>query len=281
MRAAISILILIAISTGAFAEDKNQSNVYDDFRQWMKPLPNSTVDEEITALIKRHMANLLYPVDMTSFVRPENDEKFRQQIIMLQKQMGKPATDTLTSDQFGRLAEAARDIDDRSIAAYQEKLVERSDDGGWVLAVGTGTTDDRDDPLAHPINITRIFCLKASGTCDLSTAEFSPEDSHLYFSTPFDYNITTWGTTRVTAMSEHPCGTAMMSIDIQAKSVTISSVPHSDLPFCSKSGPSTWRLADDGFPITWKIHQDKVSKARALVYEPERRLVPPVADSTK
>jgi hypothetical protein len=125
MRAAISILILIAISTGAFAEDKNQSNVYDDFRQWMKPLPNSTVDEEITALIKRHMANLLYPVDMTSFVRPENDEKFRQQIIMLQKQMGKPATGTLTSDQFGRLAEAARDIDDRSITdlAWMSMLI--------------------------------------------------------------------------------------------------------------------------------------------------------------
>jgi hypothetical protein len=281
MRASIGILILVAISTGAFAEDKNQASVYDDFRQWMKPLPNATVDEEITAIIKRHMANLLYPVDMTSFVRPEKDEKFRQQVIALQKQMGEPAIGTLTSGQFDRLATAAHDVDDRPIGAYPGKVVARSNDGGeWVMAVGTGTTDDRDNPLAHPINISRIFCVKASGTCELSTAEFSPEESQIFFEAPFDYSITTWTPTRVTATSEHPCGSAMLSLDIQAKSVTVSSVPHSDLSFCSKSGPSTWRLADDGFPITWKIHQDKVNKARALVYEPERRLMPPVADAS-
>ena len=54
MRAGISFLILIVVSTGAFAEDKNnQANVYDEFRQWMKPLPDATVDEEVTARIKR------------------------------------------------------------------------------------------------------------------------------------------------------------------------------------------------------------------------------------
>ena len=89
MRAGISFLILIVVSTGAFAEDKNnQANVYDEFRQWMKPLPDATVDEEVTARIKRHMANLLYPVDMASFVRPEQDVKFREQIIAPQKQIG-------------------------------------------------------------------------------------------------------------------------------------------------------------------------------------------------
>ena len=188
MRAGISFLILIVVSTGAFAEDKNnQANVYDEFRQWMKPLPDATVDEEVTARIKRHMANLLYPVDMASFVRPEQDVKFREQIIALQKQMGAPPTGTLTSDQFDRLAEAARDIDDRPIGTYPGKLVERFKNGELVWAVGTGTTDDQANPLAHPINISRIWCLRSSGTCELSTAEFSPEDSHLYFSTPFAY----------------------------------------------------------------------------------------------
>jgi hypothetical protein len=99
------------------------------------------------------------------------------------------------------------------------------------------------------------------------------------FAAPFDYSITTWGPTRVTATSEHPCGTALLSIDIPTQSVTISSVPHSDLSFCPKEGDATWSLAD-GFPITWKIHQDKVSKARALVYELERRLVPPIEDAS-
>ena len=169
MRAGISFLILIVVSTGAFAEDKNnQANVYDEFRQWMKPLPDATVDEEVTARIKRHMANLLYPVDMASFVRPEQDVKFREQIIALQKQMGAPPTGTLTSDQFDRLAEAARDIDDRPIGTYPGKLVERFKNGELVWAVGTGTTDDQANPLAHPINISRIWCLRSSGTSVVS-----------------------------------------------------------------------------------------------------------------
>ena len=225
------------------------------------------------------MANLLYPVDMTSFARPEKDAKFREQIITLQKQMGVPATGTLTVDQFIRLADAARNIDDRVIGTWPGKIVDRTKNGELVWAVGTGTTDDPANPLAHPINISRIYCLRASGTCELSTAEFSPEDSQLYFATPFDYSITTWEPTRVTATIETPCGTSLMSIDIQTKSVVISSIPHSDLPFCSKEGPTTWRLADEGFPIIWKVHQDKVNTARALVYEPANKLVPPIIDA--
>ena len=196
--------------------------------------------------------------------------------------MGTSATGTLTFDEYGWLAKAARDIDDRSVGAGLGKIVDRTKNGELVWAVGTGTTDDIANPLAHPINITRIWCLRDSGTCELSTAKFSPEDSQLYFATPFNYSITSWGPTRVTATSEHPCGTAILSVDIPNKSVRIPSLPHSDLAFCSKEGPTTWRLADDGFPIVWKIHLDKVNKARALVYEPLKRLVPPAEDvSTK
>jgi hypothetical protein len=267
-------LALAAAMSPARADD--QRNVYDVFRQWEQTADPTVVDEKTTALIKRHMANLLYPVDMASFARPETDMKFREQIIALQKQMEVPATGTLTSDEYYRLAEAARDIDDRAVGTWPGKIVERSADGNVVWAVGTGGTDDVANPLAHPINISRIFCLRSTGTCELSSAEFSQEDSQLYFATPFDYSITTWAPTRVTATSEQPCGTALMSVDIQAKSVVISSVPHRDLPFCSKEGPATWRLLDDGFPVTWKIHQDKVDAARALVYGPAQGLIPPV-----
>ena len=110
-------LIFLLMISPAFADDQN---VYDFFRQ----LPNSDsaiVDQQTTALIKRHMANLLYPVDMGSFARPEMDAKFREQIIALQKQMAVPATGTLTLDEFGRLAEAARDIDDRPIGTTMKK----------------------------------------------------------------------------------------------------------------------------------------------------------------
>ena len=79
-----ALLFFLFTISPAFADDQN---VYDFFRQ----LPNSDsaiVDEQTTALIKRHMANLLYPVDMGSFARPETDTKFREQIIALQKADG-------------------------------------------------------------------------------------------------------------------------------------------------------------------------------------------------
>ncbi len=149
------LIFLIAFSAAPSADEKqDQTNVYDVFREMLKPSAGASVDEQVTARIKRHMANLLYPVDMSSFVRPERDAKFRELVIGLQKQMGEPATGILTSGQFDQLAEAARDIDDRLIGLPPGKLVGQSDDGEWVSAVGTGAMDG----IARPINVTRIFC---------------------------------------------------------------------------------------------------------------------------
>ena len=268
-----ALLIFLFTVPPAFADDQN---VYDFFRQ----LPNSDsaiVDQQTTALIKRHMANLLYPVDMGSFARPETDAKFREQIIALQKQMAAPATGILTLNEFDRLAEAARDIDDRAIGTTMKKTVVK--DGDSVSATGTGGTDDIADPLAPPINISRIRCQRISGTCELNIAAFNPQDAHLYFYIPWDYRITTWEPTRVTATNEMPCATSSLTIDIKTESVMISSVPHSDLSSCAKEGPTTWRLLNDGFSVSWKLNQDKVNKARALVYEAKRNLVPPSIDA--
>ena len=269
-----ALLIFLFMISPAFADDQN---VYDFFRQ----LPNSDsaiVDEQTTALIKRHMANLLYPVDMSSLARPETDAKFREQIIALQKQMGVPATGILTQDEFGRLAQAARDMDDRSVGTG---IIKRTvvKDGDFASATGTGVTDDIANPLAPPINISRIICQRTSSKCELSIAAFNPEDAHLYFYIPWHYRITTWEPTRVTATNEMPCATSWLTIDIKTESAMISSVPHSDLSFCANQGATTWRLLDDGFSVSWKLHQDKVNKARALVYEAERNLVPPSIDA--
>src|SRR5262245_42668397 len=94
------LMLLIALSAAAWADDKQaQRNVYDVFREFREvliPSAGASIDETVTARIKRHMADLLYPVDMSSFVRPEMDAKFRELIIGLQKQMGEPATGILT-----------------------------------------------------------------------------------------------------------------------------------------------------------------------------------------
>jgi hypothetical protein len=84
------LVALMVISTVALADDaRKQANVYDDAPGWLKPLPDATVDEQVTALIKRHMANLLYPVDMSSLSRPDNVLKFRDLIKVLQQQNGR------------------------------------------------------------------------------------------------------------------------------------------------------------------------------------------------
>jgi hypothetical protein len=272
-KAVFALLISVSVSTAAAADDNR--DVYDVFRGWLKPLASATVNEQVTARIKRDMASLLYPVEIASFDPPEKDLKFRDLIMMLQKQMGAPATGILTLDQSNRLAEAARDIDDRPIGLQPKRIVSRSDDGRWVSAVGTGAMED----IRNPINITRILCLKADSSCEMSIAEFDPKSRFLYFGSPVVYEIKTWVPSRVTAISEHPCGTALMTIDVNTEAVTIVTAPHADLAFCSKEPASIWTLVD-GFPVVWKLHQDRVNKARALVYEPAQRLVPPIQDAS-
>lgn len=260
--------LLVAVSTAAWADDKqDQRNVYDEFREWVTPSADATVDEQGTAWIKRHMATLLYPVDMSSFVRPENDAKFRDVIVLLQRQMGTQSTGILTSGEYRRLAQAARDLDDRSIDIQTHPtIVSIAKDGSWVSALGTLAGDD----IAHPINITRIMCLKGLGTCDLSSASFDLKTSFLWHSLPVTYVIKVWNSNTVVAVSEGACGVASMMIDVSAKTVSLA-----DTGNCIIKTQSNFTLVDGG-AVAWKIHQDKVNKARELVYEPARKLVPPV-----
>jgi hypothetical protein len=129
------LMFLLACAASAWAQE-DQTNIYDEFRKsWKHP-----TDEQIMAIIKRHMANLLYPVDLASFAGPDKDAKFRSQIVELQKEMGVPMTGVLTSAQFYRLAQAAANIDSPYFSVGT-KLVTRADDGKWVSAVGTGAGD--------------------------------------------------------------------------------------------------------------------------------------------
>jgi len=265
MRTAITAL-LIALATAVWADDKwGNANVYDDFPKQR--------EEQLTVQIKRHMAILLYPVDMSSFVRPEKDATFRALIVALQKQMGVPATGILTNGQYSRLSEAARDLEGVPVFLSAAKSVRQSADGKWLLAVGTGAMIG----IAFPINITKIFCVRAEGTCEMNAAEFDLKNQMLVFGSPSIYEITTWTAKRVTALREHPCGTATMAIDVVTQAATIASVPHGDLKACSDEPPNVWTLVDS-FNAAWKIHQEKANSARNLVYGPAQKFVPRVED---
>jgi len=258
------LMILIAFSTTAWADDKqDQRNVYDVFRQWMKPSAGTTVEEKVTADIKRHMANLLYPVDMSSFAGPDKDVKFRDLIMALQRQMGAAPTGNLTSDQFGLLAEASRDVDDLPLPVMGVYKKNFFADGTAISASGTI------DGYRHPINMARIFCRKPYNNCELTTAFFDPKANFLYLDETISYEIKTWTQDRVTAILESPCGAATMTVNVNAKTVNIVMTPG-----CFGPEPSVWTLVGDGFDVAWKLHQDRINKARALVYEPARKLVP-------
>jgi hypothetical protein len=251
-------------------DEFDKRNVYDAFGELkLKPSPGVTLEEDVTSRIKRYMASLLYPVDMTSFVRPEKDAKLRELIVTLQKQMGEATTGVLTYGQFSKLQDAAHSIDERPVTIAPGLMVYPSDDGNLVGAVGTGVLND----LANPINVSRILCTKSDGTCEMSTAEFDLKYSQLFAPAPTIYEVKTWTPNRVTAIREHPCGSAFLTVDVATKDVTIASAPHSDLPFCSKEPANIWKLAD-GFKVSWNLFRDRYNKARELVYEPAKRIFP-------
>jgi hypothetical protein len=278
------LLALLILSTAAFAgEINNQSDVYDDFRRvLLPPLPGVPVDEEMTALIKRYMASLLYPVDMPSLNRPDKDAKFRDLIIILQQQMGDPPTGVLTTEQFLKLQEAFRYVDgDLILNAPKHLFIDK--DG--ASASGTGITDaglcsDRPGAgcdIGQPINYVRIFCFRARGVCERWVSSFDSKDRFLFLDSGTEYNIDTWTSSGVTATEHTPCATFLMTIDVQSEQVTIETVPQPDLSTCKgfrpPDGPSTWTLVD-GLPIAQKLSRDRMNAARALVYPPAKRLLP-------
>jgi hypothetical protein len=76
MRKVIFSLFLLVFAVPALADKQqdqfDQKDVYDAFGELkLKPSTGVTLEEDVTSRIKRYMANLLYPVDLTSFVRPE------------------------------------------------------------------------------------------------------------------------------------------------------------------------------------------------------------------
>jgi hypothetical protein len=289
MRVITLFTAVIALSTVAFAEDKKPSNVYE----WFGELPKASPDvrpvtpEEITADIKRHMANLLYPVDMSSLAPPDKDPKFHDLIAVLQQQMGDPPTGVLTTDQFGRLAQASHNIDLELIAlSFSKKHVHMYDTGmfangnAFLNAEGTGSWDNMNPRDDRPLNAVRIVCYEARALCERHTAHLSFDDQVRVLSLNLhdgdEYQITSWSSSQVTAESQAPCFTDLMTVDIKPEQVTTVRVPQPYRSSCSGFQPPdrqmTWKLVD-GFEVAEKFRQEKMNKARKLVYPAARALL--------
>jgi hypothetical protein len=130
------LIIVVPASADKQQDQFDQKNVYDAFGELkLEPSTGVTLEEDVTSRIKRYMANLLYPVDMTSFVRPEKDPKLRELIVLLQRQMGEATTGVLTFRQFSKLQDAARGIDEVQVTVAPGKLVSRLDNSNVVSAL--------------------------------------------------------------------------------------------------------------------------------------------------
>jgi hypothetical protein len=106
----------------------------------------------------------------------------------------------------------------------------------------------------------------------MTEATFDLKNNFIDFHDVADYKIVTWTPNRVTAFREHPCGTAVMSIDVNSQTVAVVVTGHSDLKFCTDKPEGAWSLVD-GFAVGWNIARDKQIKALELVYEPSRKLI--------
>jgi hypothetical protein len=262
----------------------------------MKP-PNPVDEQKIPANIKRHMANLLYPVDMSSLARPDKDPKFHDLIAVLQQQMGDPPTGVLTTDQFDRLVQASHHIDLELIGLSGTKRHVHMFDKGrfangnaFLDAEGTGSWDNMDARYDRPLNVVRIACDQARGLCEQHTAYLKfdwpdwsskrsmhgPDMLSLYLDVGDEYQITSWSSSQVTAESQAPCFTDLMTVDIKPEQVTTVRVPQPYRSSCSGFQPPdrqmTWKLVG-GFEVAEKFRQEEMNRARKLVYPAARALL--------
>ena len=258
------LFLMIFVSSVAWGENQEgQQSVYDYYRRWMNPEAGSTVEEQVTARIKRYMANLLYPVDMSSFVGPDKDAKFRDLIIMLQKQIGVQPTGILTNAQYDRLGSAAKDIDGSGIELMPLKknvFVEKDIAGAEGTLAG--------EKIVSPFNAMRLFCSRQTGTCDQAIIYLNLQLT-LWPPTTTVYVIKTWTADTVIALTHPLCGgVETLTLYVPTNTLTIMSAGS-----CADKSLATYTLID-GYEFSQTFFRDKALRARGLVYEPARKFLP-------
>jgi hypothetical protein len=208
------------------------------------------------------MANLLYPVDMSSFVGPDKDAKFRDLIIILQKQMGVQPTGILTNAQYDRLVSAAKDVDGSGVQLLSHKNVSVERD----LAFAAGTLAGGD---ISQFNAIQLICSRQTGTCDQAIASLDLQYLTLSAPITYDYEIKTWTTNTVVAVTQSSrCSVETMTLDAPTQTLTITSTGS-----CANKSLATYTLID-GSAFSLTFSRNKALQARELVYEPARKFLP-------
>ncbi len=232
-------------------------------------------DAFTTILIKKHLAMLLYPVNMAVFDNPDKDPKFKDQIRELQKRMGVMPTGVLLQGQFDALTKTAKIIDEPPV--YPPAGLTIIGLPGLVVAKGTWVMEGD----AFPVNYNEITCTQSTQVCtEVSVNVVQPNqlandsDYNLIVWTT-DFKVASWDSKEVSAINETQCRRERLTINTSSKQAFHISTDKSlegcklltgeTLPLLGKPRLST---LGDGFQEPKKIYEARKKQAQRLLYEP-------------
>lgn len=254
-------------------EQKGGMDIYQVNREMFHQVnPAMNAEGFTTALIKKHMAMLMYPVDLGVLQPPAQDAKFQAQIQLFQTKLGVPATGVLTWSQFEILQQAATTATERKVLPPSALLVHREKTGSGEMLRAQGTWLGEGASL--PLNYTEIICRQADQACLEAGMEVSvpahTEAEHDYrvsLSTR-SYRVTAWSETEVLAEGEDRCGPLRLSINAQSRQAIRSGAAGAG-PDCTAATPATARLSAGSHEAN-RYFAARRANALKLSYEPFR-----------
>lgn len=256
------------------AEQKGGMDIYQVNREMFHQAnPAMNAEGFTTALIKKHMAMLMYPVDLGVLQPPTQDAKFQAQIQLFQTKLGVPATGVLTWSQFEILQQAATTATERKVLPPSALLVHREGAGSGEMLRAQGTWLGEGESL--PLNYTEIVCRQADQAC-LETgievgvpAHTEAEHDYRLSLTTRSYRVTAWNETEVLAEGEDRCRPFRLSINTQTKQAIRSSAAGTGTGCTATGTPATARLSAGSHEAN-RYFAARRANALKLSYEPFR-----------
>lgn len=161
--------------------------------------------------IRRALAILYYPVDLSSSIDPREDRALREQVSAFQRTLNHEPDGTLSFGEFNRLLE----LETIGTATPIGFLWRRAPhvEADWAGAAGTWVI--RGDQIAYPLNFAQIDCWRAAGHCEATEVHVDASDlsgvagesgRYLAGARTTIYSIASWAAGKVEARSEPPAG---------------------------------------------------------------------------
>jgi hypothetical protein len=220
-----------------------------------------------TALIKKHLAMLMYPVDLGSLKPPREDPRFQDQIRAFQGRLGVPVTGMLTWAQFGQLQQAAAILGERRVLPTADLLVrrEKAAAGEQVQAEGSWLGGN---PGPLP---TRITCRQADALCLESGAQLAmpsaTEPDYRLALTARSYRVTGWGEDEIQAEADTPCRRLRLTLNTRSGQATLDQTPQVGGACVDESAkPSSLRLGSGG-EAAQRLYGERRAAALRLAHE--------------